>query len=114
MTYRDKERRPNLAAETASKTFPGVTADSTDPAAFAHRATRAEVERRADMTGYVVRAVMTTTHGVVKVQHYASLHAAVKAQERAERRGCLCSLTLCRVVPVPGVLLDELEGGECR
>lgn len=114
MTYRDKEIRPNLADETDSKTFPGVTPKSTDPMRLSHRAALSEVERRADMTGYVVRAVMTTTHGVVKVQHYASLHAAVKAQERAERRGCLCSLTLCRVVPVPGVLLDELEGGECR
>jgi hypothetical protein len=47
----DKERRPNLAAETASKTFPGVTAESTDPDPFAHRATRAQGARPARGVG---------------------------------------------------------------
>lgn len=106
MTYRDKEIRPNLADETDSKTFPGVTPKSTDPMRLSHRAALAEVERRADLTGYVVRAVTTMTNGAVKVQHYASLHAAVRAAERAERRGCLCVLSLCRVVPVERVDLE--------
>ncbi len=107
MTHRDKERRPNLAAEAASKTFGGVADDSTEPAPFVHRRALAEVERRADLTGYVVRAVTTLANGTVRVQHYASLHAAVKAAGRAERRGCVCVLSLCRVVPVERVVLED-------
>ena len=83
--------------------------ESTEPVRLSHRAALAEVERRADLTGYVVRAVTTMTNGAVKVQHYASLHAAVRAAERAERRGCVCVLSLCRVVPVERVDL-EAEG----
>lgn len=74
----------------------------------------AEVARRAELTGHVIRAVTTMTNGRIKVQHYASLHAAVRAQERAEARGCVCVLSLCRVVPVPFEGIDELLGGGRR
>lgn len=69
----------------------------------------AELHRRADLEGYVVRAVTTMTNGHVKAQHFNSLHAAVRAQERAEARGCECVLSLCRVVPVS---VDLDEGGQ--
>ena len=107
MSDRNGERRPGKGGAE----IPGekITDDSTEPAPFVHRAKRAEVERRAELTGYVVRAVTTLTNGVVKVQHYASLHAAVRAAERAEKRGCLCVLSLCRVVPVERVELADLE-----
>lgn len=67
-----------------------------------------DLVRQARRQGYVVRAVTTMTNGRTKVQHYASLHAAVKAEERARARGCLAVLSLCKVVPVGIVSSDEL------
>ena len=103
------ESRPagNGAATSIENTAVRSGADSTEPVRLSHRAALAEVERRAELTGYVVRAVTTMTNGAVKVQHYASLHAAVKAAGRAERRGCVCVLSLCRVVPVERLVLED-------
>lgn len=102
MTHRDKERRPNLAAEAASKTFPGVTADSTDLA------------RRARRHDYAVRVVSQRRDGVLVTAFYSNLPAAEAKVLRTRERGLMASLSLVRLVPVPFVMLDELEGGECR
>lgn len=59
--------------------------------------------------GYVVRVVTTMTNGRTRAQHYASLHAAVKAEERAHARGCEAVLMLCRVVPVGTISTAELD-----
>lgn len=96
--------RPPVCSRGGVQKINGATrseSHSTDILAVLHR--------RADLEGYVVRAVTTMTNGHVKTQHFNSLHAAVRAQERAEARGCECVLSLCRVVPVL-VALDG-EGG---
>lgn len=67
-----------------------------------------EVLRLAERESYVVRVVSTLSNGMVKCQHYASLHAAVKAEERARARGCDAVLSLARVVPVGIITADEL------
>lgn len=97
MTTRADESRPEEAVPEAAKTFAGVLPHSTD---------LADLVRRAEMAGYVVRATTTLANGVVKVQHYASLHSAVKAHDRAAARGTTCVLTLCRVLPTVHVEID--------
>lgn len=67
-----------------------------------------DVARLATLSGYVIRTVTTMTNGRAKTQHYASLHAASRAKERAEARGCVAVLTLCRVAPVGIITEDEL------
>lgn len=101
MSPQTDERRPRQDAAPIPTSQQKIETQSTRSTS-----SLAEVERRADLTGYVVRAVTTLANGTVRVQHYASLHAAVRAAERAEARGCACVLGLCRVVPVERVDLD--------
>lgn len=91
------ESRPGAAIPEAAKTFGGVLPESTD---------LTDLVRRAEMAGYVVRVTTTLANGAVRVQHYASLHSAVKAHDRAAARGVSCVLTLCRVIPTEHVRLD--------
>lgn len=89
------ESRPvaGAASESPATTTTTSIRDATD------------VARLSSRTGYVVRAVTTLTNGRSKVYHFASLHSAVKAKERAEARGCIAVLSLCTVAPV-GVITD--------
>lgn len=98
MSVPTEERRPRQGAATILNSTP----DSSDLAV------------RAASTGYVIRAVMTMTNGRTRVQHFASLHSAVRAQERAEDRGCECVLSLCRVTPVGVISADPDEIGVGR
>ena len=69
----------------------------------------ADVARLAERQSYVIRVAVTLANGQCRVQHYASLHAAVKAEERARARGCEAVLALARVVPVGIITADELD-----
>ena len=92
----------------------GATSKKNDVGASSGSILADDLARRAEMTGHVVRVVATLRNGQVRAQHYTNLPAAIRATERAEARGCTAVMSLCRVVPVPYVHLDELQGGECR
>ena len=96
MSLTHEERRPRQDAATNLN----LTSESI-----------ADLTARATQTRYVVRAVTTLRNGNVRVQHYVSLLAAERALERAQKRGCSCVLSLCRVTPVGLVTEDDLGGG---
>lgn len=106
---------------TPNETPPAFTGGASVPAAAkltgysdsptAQPITRATVEllTLASRESYVIRVAVTLTNGQTRTQHYASLHAAVRAEERARGRGCAAVLALARVVPVGIVTGDELD-----
>lgn len=73
------------------------------------KCTGPDLQTLAARESYVVRVAVTLTNGQTRTQHYASLHAAVKAEERARARGCSAVLALARVVPVGIIVADELD-----
>lgn len=95
-----KRNRPGMGPEAVSKSFGGDTPT-----------VQGDLERRAELTGHVVRVVTTLRNGQTRVQHYTNLPAAIRATERADARGCAAVMSLCRVIPVPHVALDELTTG---
>lgn len=100
MSLDTKRNRPEGGPRGDSKTF-GRVPDSV----------ARDLARRAELTGHVVRVVATLRNGQTRVQHYTNLPAAIRATERADARGCAAVMSLCRVVPVPHVDLDELTAG---
>jgi len=70
---------------------------------------RPDLEVLAARQTFVIRVATSLANGQTRVQHYTSLHAAVKSEERARARGCYAVLTLARVVPVGIVTQAELE-----
>lgn len=94
MRIADAERRPATNGTAFEKELQARTQD------IRSTLSPADLELLAARTGYVIRTVATLANGAARVQHYASLHAATKAQERARARGCDAILTLCKVVPV--------------
>lgn len=96
-----KRNRPEGGPRGDSKTFGRVPAS-----------VQRDLERRAELTSHVVRVVSTLRNGQTRVQHYTNLPAAIRATERAEARGCVAVMSLCRVVPVPLVELDAAGGAQ--
>ena len=102
MTFLENESRPGAAIPEAAQSLGGDYGDSTDLA------------RRARRHDYAVRVVSQRRDGVLVTQFYSNLPAAEAKVLRTRERGLMASLSLVRLVPVPFVMLDELEGGECR
>lgn len=120
MNQRTRERRP--AGDGAAITKWAATQQE-HPQNTPGRMSVRDLAALAGRAGFVVRVASTMTNGRRKLQHYASLHAAVAAQERAEARGCEAHLVLCKVTPVGPIpesvadlaaLAEVLGGGDDR
>lgn len=99
----DNERRPRRAAEGDEKITGGrSTVESTELDAILHRTDHALVVLRGLRNGGTRRRV------------FYSLSSAQSALARAEAAGVPASVHLVRLVPVPFVALDELDGGVQR
>ncbi|MGN7247096.1 hypothetical protein ACTHQ1_05095 [Janibacter anophelis] len=104
MSDQTRKRPGEQTGATSKKNSVGVSSGSkyTDLAARA---------RRHD---HGVLVLATRKDGIVTSQVFADLAAAERKVWRTRERGLSASLTLVRIVPVPHVALDELEGGERR
>lgn len=104
MTDQTRKRPGMQTGATSKKSSVGASSGSnyTDLAARA---------RRHD---HGVLVLAERKDGSVVSQVYSNLPAAERKVWRTRERGLSASLTLVRIVPVPHVALDELEGGERR
>lgn len=89
-----QKSRPNLAAETAPEMRMTARHQDTGTAPRPHLSTS---EIAASRPTYAL--LVKTPSGRVTRRLFLSLHAAVKATERAEARGHAASLELVRLVP---------------
>lgn len=99
MTPGNGERRPLVtdgAAILKQEEYPKTSGSSISPIA-------AESMREALAGAYCVLVV--TPRDTVRRRVFLSLHAAEKHAQRAEQRGCVARLMLCRLDPVSEVQL---------
>lgn len=89
-----RESRPSMAAETAPESVVATHDQATEARANPHPV----------IPAYCL--LVTTPADRETRRLFLSLHAAVRAAARAERRGGRATVQLCRIVPADGVVTD--------